>query len=380
MMEPRLHAGNGGTTVALFFPSFAGGGAERVMLLLADAMLSKGVRVDIVVARAEGPRMADVPVGARVVELGARRMLAAFLPLVKYLRTEKPHTVLSTLVHANVIAIAANLFVRPRCKIVVREANTVSREAAGGGRLRERVLPWFARLTYPLADGVVAVSQGVADDLERLGAVSRDRLYVINNPVPLSDIEAKAMELLDDENFDGSMPVILGIGRLVPQKDFPTLLRAFRQVRLERNCRLMILGDGPERHALESLARELEIDQDVVLPGFVENPYAYLHHGSLFVLSSVWEGFPNVLVEAMATGIPVVATDCPSGPAEILENGNLGPLVPVGDVDGMAAAIIRTLDKPPSPEALQHRVRKYDPEVVVERYVRVLNNSLLSCP
>jgi glycosyltransferase involved in cell wall biosynthesis len=233
----------------------------------------------------------------------------------------------------------------------------------------------LARWFYPWADAIVTVSQGSAEDLARLG-LSSDCIKVIYNPVVTPELFEKVTEPVEHPWFEpGSPPVILGVGRLEKQKDFPTLIRAFAQVRQQRPARLMILGEGQERPDLETLVQELGLAENVALPGFVANPYAYMGKAALFVLSSLFEGLPTVLIEAMATETPVVSTDCKSGPAEILANGQYGKLVAVGDVKGMAEAIISTLEAPPNSEALKLRAAEFSLEKAVAQYQQVLQLS-----
>ena len=233
-------------------------------------------------------------------------------------------------------------------------------------------MPWLMKIFYPRADGVVAVSKGVADDLARVIKLPRQRITVIYNPVVTPELLQKAQEPIDRPWFrPGEPPVILGVGRLTRAKDFPTLIRAFALVRKEHPARLIILGDGEERHELEELSRKLGIAGDVDMPGFVDNPFSYMRRSAVFVLSSAWEGFGNVLVEAMACGCPVISTDCPSGPVEILENGKYGKIVAVGDAVELAAAMAATLDAPKSPNVAQ-RAQNFGVEQAVERYLKVL--------
>jgi glycosyltransferase involved in cell wall biosynthesis len=182
-----------------------------------------------------------------------------------------------------------------------------------------------------------------------------------------------AEEPLDHPWFaPGQPPVILGVGRLEPQKDFATLLRAFSTVHADRPCRLVILGEGGQRRELQALAAELGIAADLAMPGFVTNPYAYLRHASLFAFSSRWEGFGNALVEALAVGTPVVSTDCPDGPSEILEGGRFGPLVPVGDHAALADAMRLVLDGPPAPDQLRAAAQRYTQEVSATAYLEAM--------
>jgi glycosyltransferase involved in cell wall biosynthesis len=213
----------------------------------------------------------------------------------------------------------------------------------------------------------------VADDAARVTGVPRERITAIHNPVLSLALRERGADPIDDPWLapDGP-PVILGVGRLVEQKDFPTLVRAFARLRARRSARLLILGEGPERAALERLVAELGVAADVRLRGRVPGAPAFMARAAVFVLSSAWEGFGRVLVEALAMGCPVVSTDCPSGPREILENGLYGPLVPVGDDAALAAAIESVLERPPERAALRKRAEDFSLERGVERYLAVL--------
>jgi glycosyltransferase involved in cell wall biosynthesis len=228
------------------------------------------------------------------------------------------------------------------------------------------------RQTYHRADGVIAISCGVADDLAAAIDMPRDHIQVIYNPAFLPNvIENSKLALLHPWFAPHEPPVILAAGRLTAAKDFSTLIRAFARLHSVRAARLVILGEGEQRDKLEVLLKELDLASDVALPGFVDNPFAWMRRSALFVLSSAWEGFGNVLVEAMACGLPVVSTDCPSGPAEILENGRWGRLVPVGDVEALAAAMCATLDESEHPNVAA-RAAMFHSETAVEKYLKVL--------
>jgi glycosyltransferase involved in cell wall biosynthesis len=234
------------------------------------------------------------------------------------------------------------------------------------------MVPHLARRFYPWADWVIGNSQGVSDDLSRMIGLPRERIKVLYNPVVTPEVMAKAQAPLDHPWFKaGAPPVVLAVGRLTKQKDFPTLLQAFARVRQNRSCRLMILGEGPDRPALESLVRQQGFASDVALPGFVGNPYAYMSRASLYVLSSQWEGLPTVLIEALYCGPPVVATDCPSGPREILADGKHGALVPVGDVPALTQAMDAALaGKTPIPTEASWQ--PYAVDTVVDQYLALL--------
>ena len=360
------------SSLAIFLTYLRGGGVERVIVNLARGFVEQGLNVDLVMVRAEGSFMSLVPPEVRVVDLEGTRLISSLPALVRYLQQNKPVALLSAMQDINLVALWSRRLAGVPTRVVVSVHNTVSRESQNSSQLKRRVAPQLARWFYPWADAIVTVSQGSADDLVRLG-LSSERIRVIYNPVVTPDLFEKAKEPLEHQWFEpGSPPVILGVGRLEKQKDFPTLIRAFAQVRQQRPARLMILGEGSERPYLEALVQELGIGEDVALPGFVANPFAYMARAGVFVLSSLFEGLPTVLIEAIAVGTKVVSTNCESGPAEILENGLYGKLVPVGDSKGIASAILRTLEEPPNSEAQQRKTAEFSLEKAVAQYRQVL--------
>jgi len=341
-----------------------------VMVNLAHGFVERGLQVDLVLAKAEGPYLSQVPQSVWVVDLKSKRVLYSLPGLVRYLRREQPKALLSAMDHANVVALWAKRLAGVPTRVVVSVRTTISIAAKRAKNMRGRMMPLFIRKFYPWADAVVAVSKGVAEDLLKIAGLPKEKIRVIYNPVITPELFAKAEEPVDQPWFrPGEPPVILGVGRLTAQKDFPTLIRAFALVRKERPARLMILGEGEERPKLEALVRELDLEKDVALPGFVDNPYKYMKRAALFVLSSRWEGLPAVLIEALALGTPVVSTDCPSGPREILENGKLGKLVPAGNVKALATAITGTLA-----ENTRRTISSsaYTLDTAVKRYLEVL--------
>jgi glycosyltransferase involved in cell wall biosynthesis len=357
--------------VALFLPDLTGGGAERVMINLARGLADHGLPVDLVLVRAVGPLLAEVPRGIPIVELRGGTVLGSLPKLVRYLRRVRPRALLSTLNTANVVAIWAGRIARSPTRIVVRQADTFSRTRAAtrGGH---RLIPLLVRHSYRRADGVVAVSAGVARNLATFTRLPLGDIHIAPNPVVTPDLHARSREPLDHPWFgEGAPPVVLGVGRLTPQKDFSTLIRAFGQVRRRTEARLMILGEGAERERLEGLARSLGRAEDVALPGFVSNPIAFMARAAVFVLSSAWEGLPAVVVQALAVGTPVIATDCESGPREILRDGRFGLLVPVAGEVAMAEAILEVIGSPKAPvprEAWQ----SFTHENAVGEYLRIL--------
>ncbi|MBW4647424.1 MAG: glycosyltransferase [Kastovskya adunca ATA6-11-RM4] len=369
---------NTNTSVSLFVHSLHGGGAERVMLNLAQGFAEKGLKVDLVLTKAVGAYLTKIPPGVRVVDLGAKKLvfMSKLLALRRYLRQEQPKVLISAVDHINAAGWVQRLTGVPT-KVIVSVHNTLSVKLGNQPGVLGKLKLQLLQLCYRQADGIVAVSRGVAEDLARVTKLPLRDIRVIYNPVVMPNLLEKAQEPVDHPWFaPGEPPVILGVGRLATPKDFPTLIRAFNILRQHHNVRLMIVGEGENRSELEALVRELNLESEVALPGFTDNPYAYMAKAAVFVLSSAWEGLPTVLIEAIAVGTPVVSTNCPSGPMEILEDGKYGRLVPVGDVEALANAIQATLSNPIAPEILQQRARAFSAERAIEQYLEVLQVAL----
>lgn len=360
--------------IAIFVPTLTFGGAERVALNLASGFLQQGFLVDILVASDRGAFVDLIPSGARLVPLCKEgRMLRAFPRLVRYLRQESPWCVVPIMDHTNVVTIWARWLARRSTTVLATSHCLPSVEARFGSRIREKLVPGALRFFLRFADGIVAVSTGVANDLAQTAKVPRDRITVIYNPVLTPEFYRKLAEPVSDfYPRDQERPVIISVGRLAVSKDFAVLIRAFAEVRKTVSCRLLILGEGDQRAALERLIAELDLRGDVLLPGYVANPYAHIARAKLFVLSSAYEAFGNVLVESLAAGTPVVATDCPTGPREILQNGRFGELVQVGNTEALAKAMVRGLRSggpiPPSDYLAQFQL-----ESAVNAYTRAMD-------
>jgi glycosyltransferase involved in cell wall biosynthesis len=358
--------------IALYLQAMDAGGVEFVFATLSGCFARRGHRVTLVLDQAVGPNLAHVPAAVRVVELGARRLRQAPLRLARFIRRERPDVLMSGQDMSNVVAvIAGRLAGRPR-RIVASIHDLFSARLRIAPTWQERSLKWIGPWAYRRADLVIAVSDAVADDLAAATGVPRTRIRRIYNPVP-GDILDRARQPLEDPLFrPGAPPVVIGIGRLAPEKGFDTLIRAFALLRQRRAARLLILGEGTLRGELEALAAALGVADSVALPGFVANPYPYLLRSAAFVLSSTREGFSVVIVEALACGTPVVSTDCPGGPPEILGRGRHGRLVPVGDAAAMADAIAATLQHPPDPAPLRRRAAEFELEAAVSAYLAAL--------
>ncbi len=357
--------------IAFFLPSLAGGGAERVAVNLLQSMAKQGVLLDLVLANAEGPYLNQVPEQVRLVNLAAGRIIKAIVHLARYLKENKPIALLSHMNHANVGAVLARELAGTKTRLVLVEHNTLS--VSKSNLFRSKFVPPFMKLLYPRADIIIGVSQGVAEDLEYQVGFKPGKVRIVYNPVVDTELIAKAKSPLDHPWFkQPNCPVFLAVGRLTEQKDFLTLLKAFALLRKKILARLIILGEGESRSELEAIIKMLEISEDVSLPGFVHNPYTYMYNASAFILSSRWEGLPTVLIEAMACGCPVVATDCPSGPKEILEAGKYGLLVECGNPVALANAMIQTLEVPVSRDVLIERGMYFSNERAVAEYLKLL--------
>ena len=362
--------------VAVYLPSLTGGGAERTFLVLAKGLARRGWTVDLVVADATGPLLSEVSPLVRLVGLEASRVLTSVVPFARYLRQRHPDAVLTAMTHANLAAIAAVGISGIDTRLVVTEHQHLSTYLAGPTTLLGRLSPLLIGVLYPRAAKVIAVSDGVAEDLAERTTLPRSSIEVEKNPIPIEELRALGAAPPPHAWFGkGQPPVVLAVGRLTRQKDFGTLVRAFRQVRNSRKVRLMLLGEGEDRPMLEALVDRLDLADDIQIMGFLANPYPYYRAADLFALSSLWEGLPTVLLEAMAFGLPIVSTDCPSGPEEILEGGRLGALVPMKDPSALARAITAAL---PPGEGLVRReydsLPDYDVERVVNRYSELLES------
>jgi glycosyltransferase involved in cell wall biosynthesis len=374
--------------LAIFIYGLTGGGATRRALTLAREFAARGHRVDFVVVSGDGPLAKDFPPDVNLVILdsgairAARRLswrsrrnqLNLCVPaLARYLRRERPDVLLSAANHAHMTAVWARRLARAPVPLVLRISNHLTQSHAGVGRRPRPIRLRMARHLYAWADAVITVSLSIGEDLSEHTALLPDRIFTIYNPMFAPEQLLQATTPLAHPWFAADqVPVILGAGRLAPQKDFPTLLQAFALLRRECRAHLVILGEGKKRTQLEAMARELGISDEVDFPGFVDNPYPWMAGASVFVLSSAWEGSPGVLIEAMACGCPVVSTDCPSGPDEILQHGTYGKLVPVGQAPALAAAILSTLNTPADATLLQQRAAEFSVDRAVDRYLEVL--------
>ena len=345
--------------VSLALPDFGGGGCERVFGNLAAGLIDLGVDVEFVVPRAVGPALSCVPAKAGVVELGGVSTKAAILTLARHLRRQPTDAVISGLNHANLMVLAARSLARARVPVIVTQHGVTSLDAAHSDSVMDKLAFALLPSMYRLAEAIVCVSHAVRDDLLEFAALPPEKVHVIYNPVVGPSLRIASSEPVNHPWFSpGNEDVVIAAGSLIPVKQFDLLLGAFARLRRARRVRLIILGNGPDRSDLEELARRLGIDGDVALPGFVENPYAWLAKSAVFVLCSRSEALPTVVIEAMACGCRIVCTDIPGGTREILASGRYGTIVPNGNEVALATAIDLALAES----------RKVVPEVWIENF------------
>ncbi|RDD62243.1 glycosyltransferase [Ferruginivarius sediminum] len=394
--------------MAIVLHKLAGGGVQHSLLALAEEFRRRGHDVQLVVCRDDGQQSELVPPGVECVHLsqtqsiigrvsvlraakGARTTVLRpillpitapwhikyLLGLSSYLRRQRPRIIFSAGAYTNAVTLWARRLAGASTKVVISEPVSFSQylDSRRLCKWRWRYLAPLLNRVYPSADAIVTVSQGVADELACHANLDRTIMTPIYNPAVAPSLAERAAASISHPWLDQcrDRPVILSVGRLVETKDYPTLLRAFARIRQVRRVRLIILGDGKDREQLMDLARELEITDDVDMAGWVSNPEAYMARADVFALSSKSEGFGNVLVEAMACGCPVVSTDCPSGPREILADGDYGSLVPVGDSAALAHELVKALQSPTPKEALQARAAKFSLERSADEHLALFS-------
>lgn len=339
---------------------------------LLPEIAERNIRVDLLHVKKHGP-VIESDGNLRVVELGTSHAYSSLLPLVSYLRREQPDALLSDKDRINRVAILARHLSGSVTRVIVRTGTTVSMDLESRGPLDRFLTKISMKYLYLRADKVLLPSLAAASDFLEVTGLSPERVLAIPSPVATPELYEKASQATDHQwLLDKKIPVIIGIGELSRRKDFATLIRAFAIVRATRPVRLIIYGEGRRRASLEAMISELNLSDDVQLPGFRDNPYSDLARSDLYVHSSVQEGAPVALMEAVALGVPCISTDCPSGPAEILQGGKYGQLVQVGNVEMMAKAITRYLDSPPEREFISQAARPFTLEVSAKAYIKAM--------
>ncbi len=366
--------------ILCFLPDFDAGGAQRTVINLANAFVEMGQDLELCAARTDGKAREWVAPHVRIIDFGVRRTRDSLVALARLLRRNEPDILFASMIDANIVAWAASrLTGRRELRIVLRETN--SHVARGDiGAVRRNLIGH----AYRKADRVVALSSGVAEELTSLYRLDASRVVTIPNPVTVSDIATRvSVAKAEPRPVPGEGPYIVSIGRLTRQKGYERLIEAFALLPL-KDVRLVIVGEGEERPALTRLIEKLGVAGRVTLAGFVPETERWLAHAAVFALPSRWEGFGHVIVEAMASGVPVVAYDAPYGPRDILRHEANGLLVREGDVAGLAAALLRVLEQPEFAERLRQAARadamRYSQPVIAQSYLTLFKQTVAGQP
>lgn len=365
--------------IVLVLPDLITGGAQKVMLNLAKGFADRHYQVDLVTLSGKGDLFSEVPDNVNLVILNQCKHCSLWitsifnvLKFAKRIRNENYDTILSTLTGTNLFITLVILLWRIDIPIFIREAST-------SHNIKSSFKKWLVRKLYPKTNCIIAVTNEIAREMSELTGINKNAITVIHNPVNLPAIQQQSKDTVKHRWIDNkNQPIIITIGRLIPAKDYGTLIQAMALLNKDTAVRLIVIGDGPERQHITSVINEQGLDNQINLLGHQLNPYAYLIHADALVVSSRYEGFVNVLLEAMALGIPVVSTNCPSGPSEILDNGKYGELVPVGDSTALANAIRKTIENPIEKKILLERTKAFSLNHIVAQYIdlfQVVNNS-----
>jgi glycosyltransferase involved in cell wall biosynthesis len=356
--------------LALILPDFRGGGAERVALRLAEDFLRAGHDVDLVLMEKRGELLELVPPSVRIIDLASPRIRNAVRPLVRYFREAQPHAVQVSMWPLTIATILAHRLARSKARVITSDHAALSKQYPPKTRAH-RALAWSVRAFYPLADARIMVAHEAADDLARLSGLDRNLLEVVYNPVSAPPADLVVPPALEAA-WGGASKRIINVGSFKDQKNQLLLIRSFARAFRGTAVKLMILGEGPFRPALEALRAELGVEDQILLPGFTTDPWPYYASADLFALSSDYEGYPLVLIEALRAGVPIVSTDCESGPREILDGGRYGTLVPVGDEEAFAHAMAAALERPVDREALRARAEALSGQGPSDRYLELM--------
>ncbi len=354
--------------IAFFVQDLRGGGAERSVVRLVNGVAKRGYPTDLIVMKAEGPFLAEVDPAVRVVTLDVARTAKAVPALRRYIEESRPVALFSAMTHTNVVSVIAARLARFRTRLILVEHNQFAanrRRKRGMVRLAYGLVP----LVYRFADRIAGVSSGVRDSIAEAARLPVSRVDVLYNPIVTPELAQRGEETVEHPWLGANAPVLLAVGRLMPQKNFSLLIEALALIRDRTPARLIILGEGEERAALEQQVRALGLEDRVDLPGFRPNPFAFMRRCQLYVMSSDWEGLPTVLIEALALGMPVVSTDCRHGPAEILDKGRFGRLVPTGDAVALGDAILAALANPGDAAPRLARASDFSADKAIDAYL-----------
>ncbi|AWL10330.1 CDP-glycerol glycerophosphotransferase [Aquirufa nivalisilvae] len=360
-------------TITIFIPNLEGGGAERVIASLANEFVDKGFKVDLLLVNATGPYLREIDEKVNIISFGVSKNIYSLIPLISYLRKFRPKVILSTLLMTNIIAVLAKKMARVNTRVILREAITASADDQFKKGNFEYLITHFRKWALKNADMIIAPSHGVSKDLVKYYGLNPMKVKVIYNPIHVD----KCFQFAHEYNeilysIPPDKKIVLAIGRLTGQKDFMTLINAFKKVRLNIDAVLVILGEGNQRKQLELLIDKNNLNDHVILPGFIVNPFPFLKRAAVFVLSSLYEGMPNSLIQAVVFQKQIVATNCPSGPFEILQGGKFGYLVNMGDDEAMALGIEKGLHGQLEKQPIKNVLELYNSNDIANKYLDIL--------
>ena len=365
-------------TVSIFTPTLElAGGAERYVVNLSKGLSSQGYQVEVVTQSTEGPFVADLPDQVSVYSISYPHLpilgsLTSALPLYTYFKSEKPDNFISVMNHANIPSMIAKILSGVDTNMILTEHNNPKLLLSDKNpyQRKDRIVYKLAKHLYPRADVVVGVSEGVTDALRNI-VPSATTTTTIYNPVVSEDITTRSENKPSHRFFDTDVPVILG-AKPEAQKNIPMLIKSFSRLIERVDANLVVVGTGEQTELVQQQAEELGISSSVDVCGFVPDIYPYLGSADIFASTSDWEGLPTIHIEALACGTPVVSTDCPSGPREILRDGEYGTLVPTGDVEKFSQALEETLQSPPNEMKLLERADDFSISKSAKQYESLL--------
>ncbi len=360
---------NGDKSLHIFMPSLDGGGMEKMMINLSKSLLRLGVKVNFILMNEKGDYTGSIKKELKVVSFDVKNMVSSVPYLAEYIKNRRPDKIMSVGRASNITLLLASKITEHEFEKVISLRNIVNEER---NKWKDLIYKYLIKITYNGADKYIPISYGVYEDHKRIVDISKDKTKVIYNPAFRKEIVDKSKKKVKHKWFNGKDKIILSAGRLCRQKNFVLLVKAFSKVNNVIDSKLAILGKGEKREDIIRAARKVGVRDKVDLLGFVSNPYKYMAKADLFVLPSRWEGFGNVIVEAMAVGTSIVATNCPGGPAEILENGKWGDLVPTNSPKAMANAIVDNLRNPQNGDDLIRRAKNFCIDKIAPEYEQFL--------
>ncbi len=366
MTQPGIH-------VAFMVGSLRMGGAERMMIHTAN-QLAKNTRVTFLSLTGGEDLKPELQNNVKLISFEKKKTLASIPAVLRFLKTEKPDVLISTQIHVNLVAMLLKIVFRTKTKIILREATSPGAQFMYFRDARSRAVKWMVKMFYPKADAIIAICESVKDNLVDHRFAKREQVSVIFNPVVNQHLIEGMKADVEDKFFLDGVPVIISSGRLAPVKNFSLLIQSFYKLSQKQDARLIIIGEGEERLKLESMISALGLNDKVKLPGMKPNPYPYLKKSSVYVLTSLFEGLPNALIEAMACGLQLISVDCPGGSAEVLMNGKLGQLVPVNNAESLANAMLEAVQNPVSKSILLEGAKRFEAEKISLQYLNLVEH------